>query len=80
MCGMMGMMNSPMTTGMMFMMIIGPILILALIGITVYLVARRLIRKNKVIDQPLMILRERFAKGDITEEEYEQKRKVLDRG
>ncbi|WP_367752926.1 SHOCT domain-containing protein [Ammoniphilus sp. 3BR4] len=51
-----------------------------MLGITVYLVVRRLIRKNKVEDQPLMILKERYAKGEITDDEYQQKRKVLDRG
>ncbi|MEW9670127.1 SHOCT domain-containing protein [Ammoniphilus sp. 3BR4] len=27
-----------------------------------------------------MILKERYAKGEITDDEYQQKRKVLDRG
>lgn len=80
MCGMMGMMNGSTSQGMMFMMIMGPLLFLFLLGITVYLVVRRLIRKNKVEDQPLMILKERYAKGEITDDEYQQKRKVLDRG
>ena len=76
MCGMM--MSGQMPMGMMVMMVLGPVLFLLLLGMTVYYVTRLIIRKNKVEDQPLMILRERYAKGEISEDEYKQRRKFLE--
>jgi putative membrane protein len=78
MCAMSGMMDGSMSVGMFLMMMVGPLLFLGLLGITIYFVVRLLMRKNKVQDHPLMILKERFAKGEIDESEYKQKRKSLD--
>lgn len=81
MCEMMtGMMGGMGTMGMMGMMMLGPILLAALIGVVVYLVVRTLMKKNKIDDHPLMILKERFAKGEITEAEFNEKRNVLNKG
>ncbi len=64
---------------MCLMMFIGLIFFIVLIGVTTYLVIRLLMRNNKVVDNPLMLLKERFVKGEISEEEYEQKKKTLDK-
>ncbi len=34
--------------------------------------------KSKTIDSPIDTLKSRFAKGEITEEEYEERRAVLE--
>jgi putative membrane protein len=78
MCAMSGMMDGSMSAGMFLMMMVGPLLFLGLLGIIIYFVVRLLMRKNKVQDHPLMILKERFAKGEIDEAEYKQKKKSLD--
>ncbi|WP_134700596.1 SHOCT domain-containing protein [Ammoniphilus sp. YIM 78166] len=75
MCEMMGGMG---TMGMMGMMMLGPILLAALIA--VYFVVRTLGKKNTNVDIPMMILKERFAKGEITEADFNEKRNVLNKG
>lgn len=62
---------------MCVMMFLGALIFLAAIGFTVYTVIRILMKKSRVDDYPLMILRERFAKGEITEEEFKQKQNTL---
>lgn len=42
------------------------------------LVTRQLMRKSKTFDRPLMILKERYVKGEINDEEYKQRRKVIE--
>jgi putative membrane protein len=72
-----GMMGGAMHSGVFGMIALGPILFIVLLGLTVYLLVRYINKKNKIVDQPLMLLRERFAKGEIDEEEYKAKSKVL---
>lgn len=63
---------------MCLMMFIGVVVIIGLIGFTSYLVIRTLMNKIKVEDDPLRILKERYAQGEIDEDEYQRKRKFLD--
>ncbi|MFT8321139.1 MAG: SHOCT domain-containing protein [Bacillus sp. (in: firmicutes)] len=74
---MMMMNNNSMMIGMCIMMIIGIFLLIVLIGAVVYIVARLLMKNSRIYDRPLMILKERFAKGEINEEEYKQRKKFL---
>ncbi|MEX1031354.1 MAG: SHOCT domain-containing protein [Paenibacillaceae bacterium] len=62
---------------MCVMMFFGVVFIIVLIGATTYLVIRTLMKKIRVDDYPLRILKERFVKGEIDDEEYRQKRKML---
>lgn len=71
------MMNGSMMAMMCMMMGIGVLIFVIVVGITVYMVARLLMKKSRVEDRPLMILKERYVKGEITDEEYKQKRKLL---
>ncbi|WCK52978.1 SHOCT domain-containing protein [Aneurinibacillus sp. Ricciae_BoGa-3] len=71
------MMGGSMMIGMGLMMLLGILLLIIVVGLTIYFVVRFLIRKNKVEDHPLMILNERYVKGEISEEEYKEKRKLL---
>ncbi|MCM3597950.1 SHOCT domain-containing protein [Metabacillus idriensis] len=73
------MMGNSSMMGMCLLMFIGFIFIIGLIGVTTFLVIRLLMRNNKVMDNPLMLLKERFVKGEISEEEYEQKKKTLNK-
>lgn len=78
--GMMGETNSMMGGSMVWMcilMFIGLLLLVAITGAIIYTLARRLMSKSSVTDRPLMLLKERYVKGEISEEEYTQKRKVL---
>lgn len=63
--------------GMCLMMGIGLFLLIILIGVTIYMVVRQLMKKSSVTDRPLLLLKERYVKGEINEEEYQLKRKVL---
>jgi putative membrane protein len=73
-----GMMSgTSMMWGMCMMMGIGLLLFVAIVGLTVYVVVRLLMKKIRLEDRPLMILRERYAKGEIEEEEYNQRRNKL---
>ncbi|NHN33281.1 SHOCT domain-containing protein [Paenibacillus agricola] len=71
------MMNGSMMAMMCIMMGIGLLIFVIVVGITVYMVARMLMKKSRVEDRPLMILKERYVKGEINDEEYKQKRKLL---
>jgi putative membrane protein len=72
-----GMMYGMSMMGMWMMMVFGFLLWAIIIGVVVYL-AVLLIKSIKGKDKSLMLLKERFAKGEISEEEYRQKRKILD--
>jgi putative membrane protein len=64
-------MNMMMSMPMMCMIMgIGIIIFIIVLGITFYIVVRLLMKKGRTEDSPLMILRERLAKGEINEEEY----------
>lgn len=62
---------------MCVMMFFGVVVIIIIIGATIYLVIRTLMKKIRNEDYPLRILKERFVKGEIDEEEYRNKRKKL---
>jgi uncharacterized membrane protein len=59
------------------MMFFGFVLIIVVIGVTTYLVLRTLTKKIRVEDDPLRILKERFVRGEIEDEEYGRKQKTL---
>ncbi|TFE27465.1 SHOCT domain-containing protein [Cohnella luojiensis] len=75
------MMNGSMMEGSMMamciMMGIGLLIFVIVVGLTVYLVTRMLMKKSRLEDRPLMILKERYVKGEINDEEYKQKRNLL---
>lgn len=56
----------------------GLLLLIIAVGVTIYVVTRLLMRKYRVEDGPLMILKERYAKGEFNDEEFNHKRKLLD--
>ena len=62
---------------MCVMMFFGVVVIIVVIGVTTYLVLRTLMKKIRTEDYPLRILKERFVKGEIDDEEYRQKRKIV---
>jgi putative membrane protein len=53
-----------------------PILVVAIL-LTVYIGKTQSGRKDNYSDRSMEILKERFARGEIDEEEYERKRKKL---
>lgn len=63
--------------GTCLMMLISIIVVIAAIGFTVYIVVRQLIKKCKVEDAPLRQLNERYVRGEINDEEYNQKYSFL---
>ncbi|WCK52972.1 SHOCT domain-containing protein [Aneurinibacillus sp. Ricciae_BoGa-3] len=71
------MMNGSMMTIMCMMMFIGMLLFVLVVGATVYVVTRLLMKKSNVEDYPLMIVKERYVKGEMNEEEYRLKRNIL---
>ena len=55
-----------------------PITLLLIIGISIYMIGKNKKQKNQYRnDSSLNILNERFAKGEIDEEEYGEKKKNL---
>lgn len=80
------MMNSRMMDNMMYdsmiimciLMGIGLIIFVVILGLTVYLVVRFLMKKIRIEDRPLMILKESYVKGEISEDEFKRKRKFID--
>lgn len=77
------MMNSMMDGSTILMMCIvmaiALIISVIIIGATVYVVARLLMKKSRTEDRPLMILKELYVKGEISDEEYVHKRKFIDK-
>lgn len=73
-----GMMDYSSMMWMCVMMIFASLAFVIVLGITVYLVVRLLMRKSRVEDRPLMILKERFVKGEITEDEFKEKIRLLE--
>ncbi len=72
-----GMMGG-MMDGMMLPMLIGPLLFIALIAVGVMLLVRLMRnRTNGTSQTPHTILAERFARGEIGLEEYQERRSVL---
>jgi putative membrane protein len=62
---------------MCVMMFFSIVFIITVIGVTTYLVLRTLMKKIRVDDYPIRILKERFVKGEIEDDEYRRKRKTL---
>ena len=77
--GMGGMMGWPGWWGGLGFMFLGPVLGLAFIGLIVWAIVAALggARQALSSDSALEILRQRYAKGEITKEEYEAKKKDL---
>lgn len=73
------MMDGSMMTMMCSIMWIGLLLLIIAIGFTVYVVVRNLMKKYNVEDRPLMVLKERYARGELSDEEFENKRNKLSR-
>ncbi|MFB5267416.1 SHOCT domain-containing protein [Paenibacillus enshidis] len=71
------MMDGSMMSNMCFLMFGGLLLLVISAGITVYIVTRKLMRQSKTEDQPLMILKEHYANGEISDEEYLHKASML---
>jgi len=74
---MIGTIGSSSMWGMCVMMGVFGLFFIVVAGLTVYWVTRSSIRGCKVEDRSLMILKERYARGEIEEEEYNEKRKRL---
>lgn len=66
-----------MHNGYGWVMIVGAVLITALIVITIVALVKRSGRSSNTYDESVQMLNERFAKGEITEEEYSRMKKVL---
>ncbi|WP_245605568.1 SHOCT domain-containing protein [Thermicanus aegyptius] len=62
---------------MCMMMWIGGLMFIIIIGATVYVVARWLMMKSRVVDRPLMMLKLRYVKGEISDEDYARIRKTI---
>lgn len=73
------MMDGSMMAMMCLIMWIGILLLIIAIGVTVYLVVRKLMRNHNVEDRPMMVLKERYARGELSDEEFENKRNKLSR-
>ncbi|MEF3309467.1 SHOCT domain-containing protein [Paenibacillus sp. GYB004] len=71
------MMDSSMMFMMCIMMGIGALIFIVILGATVYVVIRSLMMKSRVVDRPLMILKERYVKGELSDEEYSRMRKTI---
>ncbi|WP_040980525.1 MULTISPECIES: SHOCT domain-containing protein [Oceanobacillus] len=69
--------DTSMMWAMCIVMVVGLLILVLIIGTTVYVVARLLMKKSRVEDRPLMILKERYAKSEISDDEYRQKRKLI---
>lgn len=66
-----------MGSGMFFIWII-PIILIVIVGIAVYMIVNNKNGNNKTrSNSALEILNERFAKGEIDEEEYNKRKKNL---
>ncbi|OXS54917.1 hypothetical protein B1A99_24340 [Cohnella sp. CIP 111063] len=71
------MMDSSMMFMMCMMMGIGALIFIVILGATVYVVIRSLMMKSRIVDRPLMILKERYVKGELSDEEYSRMRKTI---
>ncbi|MFC0211199.1 SHOCT domain-containing protein [Paenibacillus chartarius] len=71
------MMDRSMMVMMCIMMYIGAIIFILTVGATVYVVARLLMMKSRVVDRPLILLKERYVRDEIDDDEYLRMRKVI---
>jgi putative membrane protein len=75
-----GMHDSDVGTGWMIVMMIGMVIFWGLVILGILWLGREYgppSRRSTGPDDPLTILDRRFANGDITAEEYEQRRRLL---
>lgn len=70
-------MDRSMMVIMCIMMYIGAIIFILIVGATVYVVARLLMMKSRVVDRPLIMLKERYVRGEINDDEYLRIRNVI---
>lgn len=70
-------MDRSMMVMMCLMMIIGAIIVILIVGATVYVVVRLLMMKSRVVDRPLIMLKERYVRGEINDADYLRMRKVI---
>lgn len=71
------MMDSSMMVMMCIMMWIGFLIFVIIVGATIYVVTRLLMKKSRLEDRPLILLKERYVKGEISDEEYIRIRKTI---
>jgi putative membrane protein len=73
-----GMMGSGMMGTMLWLVLGGTLFLIALVVAAAVLLLRALShRTNTVRQQPLWLLQERFARGEVDAEEYQQRLSVL---
>lgn len=57
----------------------GMLFCVLLIGIVVYLVLSLCFKNDNQRDAPLNLLKERYARGEISSQEYEERKQVIDK-
>lgn len=62
--------------GMMLWMVVGSLLVVAVVVLGVWWLVRA-VRPSRSNDRALEVLRERYARGEITREEFEARRRDL---
>ncbi|WP_083397704.1 SHOCT domain-containing protein [Paenibacillus sp. LC231] len=71
-------MNNSFMMMCMLLMFLGVLILIVAVGVAVYWVVASLTRKNRTKNYPIMILAERYAKGEITEEEFKQRKTIIE--
>ncbi|CAM3962644.1 MULTISPECIES: SHOCT domain-containing protein [Paenibacillus] len=71
-------MNNSFMMMCMLLMFLGVLILIVAVGVAVYWVVASLTRKNRTKNYPVMILAERYAKGEITEEEFKQRKTIIE--
>ncbi|AWP25142.1 MULTISPECIES: SHOCT domain-containing protein [Paenibacillus] len=71
-------MNNSFMMMCMLLMFLGVLILIVAVGVAVYWVVASLTRKNRTKNYPIMILAERYAKGEITEEEFKQRKMIIE--
>ncbi|MCT1403060.1 SHOCT domain-containing protein [Paenibacillus sp. p3-SID867] len=71
-------MNNSFMMMCMLLMFLGVLILIVAVGVSVYWVVASLTRKNRTKNYPIMILAERYAKGEITEEEFKQRKTIIE--
>ncbi len=71
-------MNNSFMMMCMLLMFLGVLILIVAVCVAVYWVVASLTRKNRTKNYPIMILAERYAKGEITEEEFKQRKTIIE--
>lgn len=71
-------MNNSFMMMCMLLMFLGVLILIVAVGVAVYWVVASLTRNNRTKNYPIMILAERYAKGEITEEEFKQRKTIIE--